>query len=205
MVQAEVAEDAGLNLYLLGVGLLLDFGASLQLGLREDVHIAEHLYGVGLQVVVQHQGCAVLYIEAATGCLLLPLLAVAVAVEADGLAGKDILANGLQDGLHRLCAILDKLVNTLLEMGQRLGHSGIEDNHRGGAVGLRTGSTELEAVTSKGKGRGAVAVGIIQEELGNLRNIEGERALALEVDNLLVGGVLQMVEQLGKLLAQEWR
>ena len=85
------------------------------------------------------------------------------------------------------------LVNTHLEVGQGLGHGGVEGNHGAGAVGAGARRTELEAVASEGEGRRAVAVGIVDDEVGNLWNVN----LSLEIGGLglEIGGLLNVVKQ----------
>jgi len=178
VVHADVAEDASLDLYLLDVCVELDLVARLQFGLRQDVHALEHLHRFGLEVLVEDDGGAGLHIESAACRFLFPGLAVAVAVEADGLARLDVLAHDAEDGFHGLHAFADEGVDALLEVRQGLGHGGVEHNHRGGAVLLASDGTELEAVAREGEGRGAVAVRVVLRQLGYLRYVEAEGLLA---------------------------
>ena len=79
------------------------------------------------------------------------LLAVAVAVEADGLARLDVLADDLEDGGYFRLTLLDEGVHLVLEVHELFGHGGVEGNHRAGAVGLGTHGAELEAVAREGE------------------------------------------------------
>ncbi len=67
---------------------------------------------------------------------------------------------------------MNLLVDTLLEVLQGFGHRGVEGDHGRGAVGRRARGAELEAVAGEGKGRRAVAVGIVDDEVGNLRDVQ---------------------------------
>ena len=71
----------------------------------------------------------------------------------------------------------DFLIHALLETGKGFCHRCVEGNHGRGAVDAGTRCTELEAVAGEGKGRRAVTVGIINDEVGNLWDVN----LPLEV------------------------
>ena len=97
----------------------------------------------------------------------------------------------------------DSPVDTLLERDEGFGHSRVEGYHGRGAVGLGAYGAELEAVAGEGEGRGAVAVGIVDEELGNLGNVHFQSLLAGHGQDVGHIGMLYMVEQLAHLLSEE--
>ena len=96
----------------------------------------------------------------------------------------------------------DTSINTLLELNQSLGNGTVQGNHGAGTVSLRTYSTELETVTGEGEWRGAVTIGIIDEQLRNLRNIHLQALLTSHSQEVLIG-CLNMVKQLANLLTKE--
>ena len=71
-------------------------------------------------------------------------------------------------------ASLDELIHALLEIHQCLGYGCIECYHGRGAVGLTAGCTELKAVSGEGERAGAVAVGIVYQQLGHRRDVEAQ-------------------------------
>ena len=62
---------------------------------------------------------------------------------------------------------------------QCLSNGTIERYHSAGTVGLATHGTELEAVAREGERRRAVAVGVVDEQFGNLRDVEFHSLLAI--------------------------
>ena len=71
----------------------------------------------------------------ALGSLLNPLVGISVAIEVDGRAGLDVVANHAEDGGKLILALGNELVHTGLEVVECLGHSGIEHDLGAGAVG----------------------------------------------------------------------
>ena len=97
----------------------------------------------------------------------------------------------------------DASIHALLEVGQSLCNGTVQGNHRTGAVGLRTYGTELETVSCEGERRGTVTVCVVDEQLRNLRDIHLQTLLASHSENIILVGLLDMVEQLTHLLAKE--
>ena len=93
-------------------------------------------------------------------------------------------------------------IHTLLEVDEGLGNSTVQCNHCTGTVGLRTYGTELKAVACEGEGRGAVAVGIVNEQFRNLWDVHLQTLLASHGQEVFVS-CLNVVEQFADLLAQE--
>ena len=104
-----------------------------------------------------------------------------------------------------LGVLCNLLIYTTLERLQGVSHSGVERYHGRGAVDAAARGTELEAVTRKGKRRRAVAVGIVDNEVGNLRNVNGHTLLALQRQQLAGVGLFYVVEQFRQLRAEERR
>ena len=121
----------------------------------------------------------------------------------DGLAGLDVLADDLDDSLHGVHSAFDELIHASLEVGERLSDCGVEHDHGCRTVGLGSYGAELEPVAGEGEGRGAVAVGIVEEQLRYLGDVEAEGLLAREVEELAVVGILELEQDVAKLLAQE--
>ena len=205
VVHRDIAQHAGLNLYLLRVGLPLHLVASSELVAAHHVHALEHLHTGGIEITVEDAGARCLGVETAALRLLTPLVAIAVAFEVDGARQSDVVANHLDDGFRLVLALCHESVYTLTEFGQRLCHGGIENNHCGSTVSLRAYGTKLEAITREGERRRAVAVGIVDEQFGNLRNVEFHALLAGNGEEVLGVGGLYLPQQIAKLLAEERR
>ena len=99
----------------------------------------------------------------------------------------------------------DTITDTTIEICQRLSHGGVQRNHGAGAVGRRAWRTEFEAVTSEGEGRGAVAVGVVDDEIGDLRDVNFKALLSLEREQVVGVRRLDVVEQFSELRAEERR
>ena len=183
VVHGEIAQDTGLNLYGLDVHLPLDLVAGLKLLAVHNFGALEHTDGAVVEVVLEDDGARLLDIETATGGFGNPGFAVAVAVETDGTAGADVVAQNVEDGVVLGCVagaagklglhgiLGDTGIDALLERGEGLGHSCVEGYHGAGTVDTGARGTELEAVAGEGEGAGAVAVGIIDNEVGNLGDV----------------------------------
>jgi len=203
VVHHQVAQHARLDLYLLRVGLPLHLVACLQLLPCHHTHRLEHADAAFVEVTVEDERTARLAVQSAACRFRFPFLAVAVAVEADGLALPDVFADDLYEGGHLLFTACHQRVDLLLEELQLLGDGGVEGNHRAGAVRFRPHGTELEAVAGEGEGRGAVAVGVVDEQLGDLRDVELHAVLARERHQFVGRALLHVVEHAAQLGAQE--
>ena len=135
VVEREVAQHTCLNLDLLGVGLPFHLVAGLQLVLLHHTGRLKHLDGLGVEITIEDDGGRLLGVETALGSLLNPLVGISVAIEVDGRAGLDVVANHAEDGGKLILALGNELVHTGLEVVECLGHSGIEHDLGAGAVG----------------------------------------------------------------------
>ena len=104
-----------------------------------------------------------------------------------------------------LLSLSNTCIDTLLERGKGLGNCTVQGNHGRSAVGLTTYGTELEPVAREGKGAGTVAVGVIDEQFGNLGDIHLQALLSIHSEQIVAIGFLDMVEQLAHLTTQETR
>ena len=104
----------------------------------------------------------------------------------DGLADLEISADDVENGRHFVFTLLDEGVYVALEVSQLLGQGCVEGYHGTGTVGFRTDGTELEAVASKGERTGEVAVGVVDEQLGNLWNIQLHPLFAAQADEFVL-------------------
>ena len=93
--------------------------------------------------------------------------------------------------------------HTLLEADECLSNSRVQGNHCTGAVGLRTYGTELKAVACEGEWRGAVTIGVIDQQFRNLRDIHLQTLLASHGEDVIYIGLLDMIEEFAHLLTQE--
>ena len=203
MVHGEVAQHTGLNLYLLRVSLPLHLVTSLQLLSVHDVQTLEHIDALLVEIAVEDHRTALLHVKTALGSLNHPLVAIAVTVEMNGFDGADILADDIDDGACLILSFGNECIHAFLEIHQGLSHGSIQGNHRTGAVGLGTYGTELKSVTSEGEGRSAVTVGIVDEQLRNLRNIEFHLLLTCHHEQVVFIRLFNMLQQLTDLLAEE--
>ena len=119
-----------------------------------------------------------------------------------GSAGADVVAQGVEEGFFGALAGGKEGIDAHLEVGERFGHGGVEHYEGAGAVGRRADGAKLEAVAGEGEGGGAVAVGIVDEEFGNLRNVE-LHALFAAMGASGSAGLCDAVEEFAHLLAQE--
>ena len=69
------------------------------------------------------------------GGFLLPLFGVAVTLKADRLGGDDGLFHNAEDGFILADSFFHQFVDGYFELVQLIGHSRIDGNHGGGAVG----------------------------------------------------------------------
>ena len=113
MIHRQVAKHAGLYLHGLHVCLPFHFVARLQFLAGHYLCGFEHPCLV--EIALEHHGTTALYIETAAACLFHPFLAISVAVEADGLAGLDIIAQYVDDGARLCLALGNKCIHALLE------------------------------------------------------------------------------------------
>ena len=211
VVHREVAQHAGLNLDFLGVGLPLHLVAGLKLLLGHHTQTLEHLYAGIVEITLKDFWTALLNVQTAFLGLENPLVAVAVAVETDGLTSLDILAQHVDDSVE-LSAVLsasqfllelrDAGIHTLLKVNQSLGHGTVQGNHSAGTVGLATHGTELKSVTRKGEWRCTVTIGVIDEQLRDFGDIHLQSLLTSHGEEVLIGS-LDVVEQLRNLLTEE--
>ena len=166
------------------------------------MHAFEHAHRGFVGVAIVDHRAAGFAVESAAGGFGLPLFAVAVAVEMDGTAGANVVA---QHGEQRFVggfALGDEGIDAHLEVGEGFGHGGVEHDEGAGAVGRRTGGAELEAIAGEGEGRGAVAVGVVDEQLGNLRDVELNALFAGHGGEGVVG-LCDAVEEFADLRAEE--
>ena len=199
LVGHHVAKHAGLDLELHHVVLELDLGAGRDLLGGEHAHAVEQVdhflalpHGEGARRVEQVG-------QSALGGLVDPLLTVAVAFEANGLALLDELLDLLEEGFVLLVSPGNAGVDGGLEHVQLLGHDRVEHGHRNGAVGRTAHGTELELVAGEGKRRGPVAVGVVEQHFRDAADLELHGRLLVRAH--LAGGhvLLDGVEQLGQL------
>ena len=82
-------------------------------------------------------------------------------------------------------------------------HSRIERQHGGCAVRTRTYGAELKTVARESKGRSTVAVGVIQQNLGDGAHAEFHLFLRIDDDTLIQVGILNLVQCLRQLRSEE--
>ena len=136
MVHGQIAEHTCFYLDFLGIGFPFHFIAGFQLHLGHHSCRPEHGNALCRQVVVENNGAARLAIQTAPLCFGLPLIAVTVPVETDGLADFDIFPYHLDKGSLFGLAFIHQGIHFSLEFRQLFGHSGVESYHCARAVGL---------------------------------------------------------------------
>ena len=139
----------------LGVGLIENLAAGFQLRSCENAEFFEHFHGF-LRRQCRNGGNHVRQIrQASARRLLLPFLAVAVAIEQHAAVVAHILRDQAVDVVLKIVALLQDV----RRLAEGLGDDGA-DNGIGVCDALRGADhAELELVAREGKGRGAVAVG----------------------------------------------
>ncbi len=92
----------------------------------------------------------------------------------------------------------------MFEKHQLIGHNGIEHNHIGGTVGCGAYRPKLKLIARKSKGRGAVAVGIVEQKRWNFADarFEVEVVSFIEFDRSFF---LQLFKYFAQLLANKHR
>ena len=182
MVGCNPSRHARLDLHFLCIGLPLHLVACLELLLGIDAGRCKHLHGLGPGKLEEHFRDRGLGVKSPACSFLLPLIAVAVAVEADDVDdGCDNRLEGIHNGDFKRLARSKILIEGSLELPELLGYRCIEGGHGTCTVGRGAHGTELETVAGKCKRRCAVAVGIVHE---NLRYFDDSEALALLAGNL---------------------
>ena len=182
MVDSHSASHAGLNLHFLGVHLPLNLVAGLEFLFGVNAHPLEHCHGFRFCKLFKHFRHRLFSVQSAAGGLFVPLIAVAVAVEADNV---DNRSNDWFQGVHNGHVLRfscgDCFVHICLKLNKLVGHDGVQNGHCVGAVGARTHGAELEAVASEGERRRTVAVGVVNE---NFRNLNQTNRLTFLASNL---------------------
>ena len=92
-----------------------------------------------------------------------------------------------------------------MEIRQLFGHCGIQGNHCARTVGFRPDGAELEPVTRERERRGAVAVRVIEQDIGYLGNIQLHAVLSSQAHQFVGGTFFHVVEHLAQLSSQERR
>ena len=172
MVQCQVAQHTCLNLYLLDIHLPFHLVASLQLDLRQNARLVEHLDHLRAQVVVKDARHRCLAVQAAACSLCLPSIAIAVAVKVNRASLLEQVFHLGENGIILVHPFGHTAVNGGTEPHQLLCYCGVERKHRRGAVGARTHGTELKAVAGKRKRRRTVAVGVVDHQFGYLAHLQ---------------------------------
>ena len=182
MVGSHTAHYASLNLNLLCIDFPFNLVACLEFLFGVNAHTLEHCNGFGFCKFGKHFRHRLFGVQTAAFCLNVPLLAVAVSVEADNVDNlRDDWLQSIHNGHVFSLACGDGLVDVGLELNELVGHDGVQNGHCVGAVGARTHGAELEAVACEGERRCTVAVGVIDE---NFRNLNQTNRLTFLASNL---------------------
>ena len=203
VVHCQITEYAGFNLDFLCIGFPFHFVAGFEFFPRHDIYGFEHPDAFGFQVVVEDEGHTGFAIQTAFLGFGFPFVAVTVTVEMDRLAYLDIFTDDVEDGRNLRFALFHKFVYIFLELCQLFGKGGVQGNHGAGAVGFRPYGAKLKAVAGESKRAGAVTVGVVYHQFGNLGNIRFHALLAAEADKVVFGAFLYMFQNLAQLFAEE--
>ena len=142
----------------------------MDLGLAEDAVLLEELDVLGLDQRGKGIRRGLKVGQATSSCLGLPLLGVAVAVEEDALVIAEGVAHEAHgDGGEVLVGTIGNVVHEALAL---LCDSGVEDDVGVREVLLAAAHTELELVAGEGERGSAVAVGVVAQDLGQLRDAQ---------------------------------
>ena len=116
MIHRQLAQHTSLDLNLLHILLPLNLGASLQLLGGIYIQLREEVDALLVEVAVEYEWCRCLAIQTTALRLLAPLVGVAIAVEADGLALTNQLTQHFVYRLILLLALGDACINPLAEV-----------------------------------------------------------------------------------------
>ena len=120
--------------------------------------------------------------------------------------GANVFAQDVEDGTELAFAFfVDECVHAFLEVGECFGHGRVEGDECAGAVGAGADRAKLKAVAREGKGRGAVAVGVVNHQFGNLGNVQTHAVLAFQREEFVLGRVGHALEEFAELAAEEGR
>ena len=191
-----VAHRAALDVEELGVLLELDLVAALHLDRGHDVELLEQVevllvdHGRG----GIHRGLEVE--QPAAFRLVEPLVGVAVTIEDDVLMRGE---RGAYPGKRGLFEVL-RAVDCLREVFEGLRDGGVEDRVGIGQVDLAARHAELELVAGEGERGGAVAVGVVLQEVGECLDAQVDVGL---LGVLVLFAVDDALHHAAELVAQE--
>src|SRR6185312_705688 len=179
----QFAHDAGFDLYALHIFFQLDLMAGFQFDVGIDAVGLEKMFGLFGNHGIEGQRSRTDIGQPAPFGFMVPFIAVAVAFEQYFLAFHDVFADHVHDRDFLLIAFLDQGIDVLLEAFQGFGEDSVEDDHRVRAIGAGTYRPELELITGEREGRSPVAVGVVQQELGDTTvEVEFQDGLILLVE-----------------------
>ena len=161
MVEREVAQDTGFDLYFFDIDFPFHFVAGFQFLFAQYAGFLEHPDDFRFQVSIVLQRNAVLAIQAAAGSFFLPFVAIAVSVEADRFGFFDVGFQHFEDGGFLALPFGTQCLDILFELAELVGDGRVQCQHRRAAVGRRSQCTEFETVSGESKRRGAVTVRIV--------------------------------------------
>ena len=143
--------------------LQLHLVAAADLGFGEHAELLEQRDALRGDEARQRVGRGAVVREPPALGLLLPFVRIAVAVEDDALVRLERLADVGDGGRLELLASL--ALHGVGEVLEALRHGGVEDHVAVGQVHRRAGHAELELVARERERRGAVAVGVVLQEV----------------------------------------
>ena len=202
MVQYQVADDARLDLDFLDVVFQHDFVAGVDFAFAHHVVPLKYLDRLFLDVKIHRFGRGSHVFHAAFFGFLLPFVRIAVAFEQHVFGSLDVFAHHVHNRHFLLFALVNQRIGLFLELNQRVGHNRVQHRHGVGAIGGTTHGTELKLVAREGKRRGAVAVGVVQQNRRNLVNAELHVHIVALVE-LDIAAFLQFIEHAGHLRTDE--
>ena len=112
----------------------------------------------------------------------------------DGLARLDVLAEHLDDGSRLVFSLGNQFVNSAFEVDQGFSHGTVQGYHCAGTVGLRAHGAEFKSVTREGKRTCSVAVGIVDEQFRNLRNVQLHLLFAGNGEEVVLVSLFDMLQ-----------
>ena len=205
MVHSQIADYTCFYLNLFRVSFPLHLVASFEFVAPHYVHRFEHLHGIIAQIGVETYRTTCHAIQSSLRCFGFPLIAVTISVEVDRLTGFNIVANNFYNCTCLVFTLFNQRINTLLEACQSFCHSCIQHDERRGTVGFRPYCAQFKAIAGKGKWRRTVAVGVVDEQLWNFRNVELHALFPLHGEQVFLVGFLYMFKQVGQLFSKERR
>ena len=200
MVHSQVTQYTRLDLNLLRIRFPFHFVAGFQFFLCHYTGSFEHGNGFRFQVVIEDNRNTGFAIQATAGGFFLPFVAVTIAVKMNRFTFLDISTDNFENGRHFRLSFFNQSIHIFLKLHQLVCYGRVQCNHGRCTVCLGTYGTELKTVSGESKRRGTVTVSIVNQQFGNLRNIQLHSLFAAKTNQIIFRTVFNVIQYLRQLL-----